>query len=92
MEFYPTITEDLLRRALDFVSNYVTISAEDRRIIIHSKQSLLFNDETPWDKRNSNTLFDVTMGSYDRAETCELIGCYLLSQLMQIPEIDVQAP
>ena len=61
LEFYPSITKDLLRRTVDFTSNYVTISAEDRRIIIHAKQSLLFKDETPWQKRNSNTLFDVTM-------------------------------
>ena len=89
VEFYPSITEDLLRRALDFASNYVTISADDHHIIIHAKQSLLFNDETPWQKRNSNTLFDMTMGSYEGAETCELVSCYLLSQLMQIPEIDI---
>ena len=49
-----------------------------------------FNHETPWQKRNSNTPFDVSdMGSYDGAETCELVGCYLLSQLTQIPEIDI---
>lgn len=89
VEFYPSITEELLTRALDFASNYVTISAEDRHIIMHAKQSLLFNNETPWQKRNSNTLFDVTMGSFDGAETCELVGCYLLSQLTQIPEIDI---
>ena len=89
VEFYPSITGELLIRALDFASNYVTISAEDRHIIIHAKQSLLFNDEAPWQKRNSNTLFDVTMGSYDGAETCELVGCYLLSQLTQIPEINI---
>ena len=35
-------------------------------------------------KRNSTTLFDVTMGSYDGAETCELVGCYLLSQLKEV--------
>ena len=29
------------------------------------------------------------MGSYDRAETCELVGCYLLSQLKQIPGIEI---
>ena len=45
--------------------------------------------ETYWQKRNSNTLFDVTMGSCDGAETCELVGCYLLSQLKQIPDIDI---
>ena len=88
-EFYLSITEDLLIRALDFASNYVSISAEERHVIIQAKQSLLFNNETPWQKRNSNTLLDVTMGSYDGAETCELVGCYLLSKLTQIPEIDI---
>ena len=29
------------------------------------------------------------MGSYDGAETCELVGCYLLSQLKQIPGIEI---
>ena len=28
-----------------------------------------------------NPLFDVTMGSYDGAEVCELVGLYLLSKL-----------
>lgn len=91
VEFYPSITEDLLRRALDFASSYVNISPDDRQIIIRAKHSwsLLFNNETPWQKKNSSTLFDVTMGSYDGAETCELVGCYLLSQLTKIPEIDI---
>ena len=30
-----------------------------------------------------------TAASYDGAETCELVGCYLLSQLKQIPDIDI---
>ena len=89
VEFYPSITEDLLGRALDFASNYVTISAADRHVIMHAKQSLLFSNETPWQKRNSNTLFDVTMGSFDGAETCELVGCYLLSQLTQISDLNI---
>ena len=32
-------------------------------------------------KKSSNDLFDVTVGSFDGAETCELVGCYLLSLL-----------
>ena len=43
----------------------------------------------PWEKRNSTSNFDVTTGSYDGAETCELVGCYLLSQLKQIPGIEI---
>ena len=87
VQFYPSITEDLLGRALGFASNYATISAADHHVIMDAKQSLLFSNETPWQKRNSNTLFDVTMGSFDGAVTCELVGCYLLSQLTQISDL-----
>ena len=46
-----------------------------------AKWSLLFNDNCPWEKKSANNLFDVTMGSFDGAETCELVGCFLLSLL-----------
>ena len=85
VEFYPSISETLLERALDFAGNYVTISDDDRHIILQAKQSLLFNNGNPSQKRNTDTLFDVTMGSYDGAETCELVGTYILSQLKEIP-------
>ena len=62
----------------------MTISDDDRNIILQAKQSLLFNNGNPWQKRNTNTLFDVTMGSYHGAETCELVGTYILSQLKEI--------
>ena len=39
VEFYPWITEDLLGRALDFASNYATISAADHHVIMDAKQS-----------------------------------------------------
>ena len=49
---------------------------------MQTKQSLLYNDQTAWCKKNSN--FDVTMGSFDGAETCELVGLYMLSQLEKL--------
>jgi len=89
VEFYPSISEALLNRALDLASEHVTISEDDRQAIVNAKHPLLFNNGQPWEKKNSNTLFDVTMGSYDVAETCEQVGCYLLAQLQQIPNIDI---
>ena len=89
VEFYPSISEALLNRALDFASHHVNISGTDRQIIINAKHSLLFSNGQPWRKSNSNSLFDVTMGSYDGAETCEWVGCYLLSQLNEIPGVDI---
>ena len=35
-------------------------------------------------KENRKSLFDVTMGSFDGVETCELVGSYLLSKLTPV--------
>ena len=45
------------------------------------KKSCLFNDKEHWGKKESTNLFDVTMGSYDGAGTCELVGSFLLHQI-----------
>ena len=82
-EFYPSISQDLLNKALDFASNYDNITTEERNIIIHAKNSILIHKHIPWQKKG-NTTFDVTMGSYDGAETCELVGSFLLSQLQDL--------
>ena len=34
-----------------------------------------------WVKKTGNPLFDVTMGSFDGAELCELVGLYLLNKI-----------
>ena len=81
VEFYPSITEQLLIKALNFASNYQSISKEHTEIILHTKKSLLFREGTPWTKKSQETMFDVTMGSFDGAETCEVVGSYLLSIL-----------
>ena len=80
-DFYPSITEKLLSKALDFATAYRQITSHEREIILHAKRSLLFSDNCPWEKKSANNQFDVTMGSFDGAETCELVGCYLLSLL-----------
>ena len=78
-DFYPSITESLLDNALSFASRHTTISDKEIEIIKHTKKTLLFHNKTPWTKKNST--FDVTMGSYDGAETCELVGLFLLSKV-----------
>lgn len=78
-DFYPSISEDLLLKALDYASKFTTITPQDHHIIIHAKNSLLYHQNSTWTKKNTNDMFDITMGSYDGAETCELIGTYMLS-------------
>ncbi len=81
VNFYPSISSKLLEDALKFAEAYTDISAQEKEIIWHAKQSLLYNSNIAWTKKNSSNSFDVTMGSFDGAETCELVGSYLLRQL-----------
>lgn len=79
VEFYPSISAELMNKALDFASKYTPVSDNDRHIINHSKSSLLRYADEFWGKKANSNTFDVTMGSFDGAETCELIGIYILN-------------
>ena len=48
---------------------------------MHSRKSLLFNNTDIWIKKYGDLDFDVTMGSFDGAELCELVGLYILHSL-----------
>ena len=45
------------------------------------RKSLLFDNETAWTKKNHSSMFNVTMGSFDGREVCELIVLFLLNNL-----------
>ncbi len=47
VDFYPSITIDLLNKALEFAANYQLISNEEKNIILHTKKSYLFNSGEP---------------------------------------------
>ena len=79
--FYPSITEKLLTDAITFAKQHTSITARDIDIIMHSRKSLLFDKNTTWIKKNNNSSFDVTMGSYDGGEVCELVGLFILNDL-----------
>ena len=75
-DFYSSIKEKLLRKALKFVESYTDISDEGKRIINHSRKSLLFNSKQAWIKKES-TLFDVTKKA--GAKVCQLVVSFTLS-------------
>ena len=85
--FYPSITEKLLTDAINFAKQFTSITDRDIDIIMHSRKSLLFDSNTAWIKKN-NSSFDVTMGSFDGAEVCELVGLFILDDLCNIYGID----
>ena len=82
-DFYATISEQLIAKSIEFAENYTTISDDDKKLFYQTKKSFLFNNNQPW-KKKQNSDCDVTMGSLDGAETCELCGLYLLSLLTKV--------
>ena len=79
-DFYPSISKELLTGALTFAKTIIKLDGHDKKIIYHSRKSLLFNQKQTWMKKGSD-LFNVSMGAYDGAEVCELMGVFLLSLL-----------
>ena len=60
------------------------ITEKDFRIIKYCSKSLLYHEDDAWEKKESRSCFDVTMGSNNGAEICELTGIYFLSQLSNL--------
>ena len=81
-DFYSSIQEELLNKGLRFAQEHINVPSKDREIIYHARKSLLFDGNNTWMKKQSG-LFDVTMGAYDGAEVCELVGTYMLSLLSE---------
>ena len=82
-EFYPSITGNLLKKALTFAEAHTHIFQ------MMTKQLFPIQENhcslTIRIKRDSR-LFDVTMGTYDGAEVCELVENYLLYELSKLYE------
>ena len=86
-DFYPSISEKLLEKALVFANRYKNVTKEEKKIIYNASKSILVNQEDIWIKKgqnDSNQLFDITMGSKHGAEITELVGLYILQGLKQI--------
>ena len=75
-EFYPSINEGILTNAIQFAELNTTIDDKDLSLIMHCRKSLLFFGNETWKKKSTESCFDVTVGSFDGAEICELVGLY----------------
>lgn len=63
VEFYPSISEDLLKQALDYAKQHTTISEEDLDIIMHARKSL-FNDDEHRIRKGDSPMFDDAISNY----------------------------
>ena len=88
LQTYFHTSVQLLGRAIDYVKSVTNVTESDIQIIKHARRSLLFSKDNQWVKKNGDEQFDVTMGSYDGAEVCELVGLYLLSKISPIMSRD----
>ena len=89
VNFYPSITEELLKNAIEWSRQFVNITSEDEKIIIETKNSILLNDGEPWSKKGVSN-FDIAQGSYDGAECAELVGLFLLADLEKLdPRLNI---
>ena len=61
IDLYPSISKELLTDALTFAETIINLDDHDKKIIYHSRKSLLFNQEQTQMKKGSD-LFDVSMG------------------------------
>ena len=72
-----------LSKAIEFAKNF-TVKNEDIKLIEHTCKTIVTYDNRTWVKIDSNSQFDVTMGSFFGAELCNLVGLYNLSKLRHL--------
>ena len=52
-EFYPSISEDLLEKAINYAEAFVDISSDEEETIVQCRKSLLFNNSDIWIKKRA---------------------------------------
>jgi len=62
VEFYPSIPIELLSEALQFASEYHTITDNEQHIILQAKSSLLHSYGEPWGKKTSSNQIKTYVG------------------------------
>ena len=80
-KFYPSISTELLDRSINFAKSLISVEGNIINTISHSRKYLLFDDNGAWVKKDGNQLCGVTMGSFNGADVCELVGLCLLNKI-----------
>ena len=62
----------------------MVIPLDKVEIIKHCRKTLLYYEDSIWIKKGEGGNFDISIGAYDGAEICELVGCVLLYSINKI--------
>ena len=75
-----------LINSLIFAKEIIPIADSDLKIMMHSRETLLFHENEPWVKREGDENFDFLIGCLDGAKVCDLTGLYILSKIKSVFE------
>ena len=64
--------------------SHYNFTPDELEIVLHSRKTLLFWNQSTWVKKYGNEDFDIPMGCYGGAKTCELVGIYIQSKLCKL--------
>ena len=63
---------------------YYNFTSDELELIMHSRKTLLFWQDSTWVKKEGNKDFDIPMGCYDEAEICKLVGIYIQNKICKL--------
>lgn len=67
-DFYTSISEQGLHKALALAKEFIKMKSEQVYIIKHSQKSALFHNNNIWQKSMDNSIFDVPQGLFEDVE------------------------
>ena len=80
-----SITKNTPHQTLKFAKQHTNIDKNHLRIINYCRKSLLFSDKKKnMEKKSTGSCFDITMGSFEGAGICGLVGLYIQSKVEKI--------
>ena len=87
IEFYSSITLELLLKSLNHAREYTDITDEEVKIILVCRKSILSESRRTWMKSHVDN-FDVPMWAYDLAQVTYLVEIYILDTLGRIVDLE----
>ena len=87
--YYPSISLELLNKAVRWARRYTPISRREFDIIKHCRRNFVFFKDGIY-RKVENPEFDVSIGAIDSCELSDLVGLYLLNGLKQIVKVEHQ--
>ena len=83
---YGSINKDLLGEAFEWAKGEALLSHLRAEVILHSRKNVLFHGEECWVKEEGKD-FDIRQGNFDGADCSNLVGLYMLHQVVEVHKV-----